>query len=159
MGNFYALLGAALAVLIAGIGSAIGVGRSGQAASALLSKQPDKFSNAMILQLMPATQGLYGFVVGFMVLVRLGALGSMTPIDAATGWIIFAYCLPIALVGLGSAVMQGNVVIGCIGLIGKQDKQFGHAMVMIVLVEIFAIFAFIISFLGVMLLDITPLVA
>ena len=156
MGNFYALLGAALAVLIAGIGSAIGVGRSGQAASALLSKQPDKFSNAMILQLMPATQGLYGFVVGFMVLVRLGALGSMTPIDAATGWIIFAYCLPIALVGLGSAVMQGNVVIGCIGLIGKQDKQFGHAMVMIVLVEIFAIFAFIISFLGVMLLDITP---
>ena len=159
MGNFYALLGAALAVLIAGIGSAIGVGRSGQAASALLSKQPDKFSNAMILQLMPATQGLYGFVVGFMVLVRLGALGAMTPIDAATGWIIFAYCLPIALVGLGSAVMQGNVVIGCIGLIGKQDKQFGHAMVMIVLVEIFAIFAFIISFLGVMLLDITPLVA
>ena len=156
MGNFYALLGAALAVLIAGIGSAIGVGRSGQAASALLSKQPDKFSNAMILQLMPATQGLYGFVVGFMVLVRLGALGTMTPIDAATGWIMFAYCLPIALVGLGSAIMQGNVVIGCIGLIGKQDKQFGHAMVMIVLVEIFAIFAFIISFLGVMLLKINP---
>ncbi len=158
MGNFYALLGAALAVLVAGIGSAIGVGRSGQAASALLSKQPDKFSNAMILQLMPATQGLYGFVVGFMVLVRLGALGTMTPIDAATGWIMFAYCMPIAFVGLGSAIMQGNVVIGCIGLIGKQDKQFGHAMVMIVLVEIFAIFAFIISFLGVMLLDITPLV-
>lgn len=156
MGNFYALLGAALAVLIAGIGSAIGVGRSGQAASALLSKQPDKFSNAMILQLMPATQGLYGFVVGFMVLVRLGALGTMTPIDAATGWIMFAYCLPIAFVGLGSAIMQGNVVIGCIGLIGKQDKQFGHAMVMIVLVEIFAIFAFIISFLGVMLLKINP---
>ncbi len=154
MGNFYALLGAAIAVLLSGIGSAIGVGRAGQAASALLGKQPDKFSNLMILQLMPATQGLYGFVVGFMVLFKLGALGTMTAIDVATGWIIFAYCLPIAFVGLGSAIMQGNVVIGCIGLVGKQDKQFGHAMVMVVLVEIFAIFAFIISFLGVMLLNI-----
>lgn len=157
MGVFYAMLGAALAVLIAGIGSAVGVGRAGQAASALLSKQPDKFSNLMVLQLMPATQGLYGFVVGFMVLFRLGALGgALTAIDTATGWVIFAYCMPIALVGLGSAIMQSNVVIGCIGLIGKQDKQFGHAMVMVVLVEIFAIFAFIISFLGVMLLDVAP---
>lgn len=153
IGNFYALLGAAIAVLLAGIGSAIGVGRAGQAASALLSKQPDKFSNLMILQLMPATQGLYGFVVGFMVMFKLGALGTMVTLTEAQGWAMFAYCLPIAFVGLGSAIMQGNVVIGCIGLIGKQDKQFGHAMVMVVLVEIFAIFAFIISFLGVMLIQ------
>ena len=155
MGVFYAMLGAAIAVLVAGIGSAVGVGRAGQASAALLSKQPDKFSNLMVLQLMPATQGLYGFVVGFMVLFRLGALsGQLAPIDTTTVWVMFAYCLPIAIVGLVSAVMQSNVVIGCIGLIGKQEKQFGHSMVMVVLVEIFAIFAFIISFLGVMLMEV-----
>lgn len=154
MGNFYALIGAAIAVLVSGIGSAIGVGRAGQAAAALLCKRPDKFTDVMVLQLMPATQGLYGFVVGFMVLFKLGALGTMVSISAATGWIIFAYCMPIAFVGLGSAIMQGGVSIGCIGLVGKQDGQFGHSMVMVVLVEIFAIFAFIISFLGVMLLNI-----
>ena len=150
-GNVYAILGAAIAVIVSGIGSAIGVGRAGQASSAMLSKQPDKFGSAMILQVMPSTQGLYGFVVGFMVLIKIGALGSMTPLTDAQGWIIFAYCLPAAFVGLMSAIMQGNVAIGCINLVGKQDKQVGHAMLMLVLVEIFAIFAFVISFLGVML--------
>lgn len=159
MGNFYALLGAAIAVLVSGVGSAIGVSRSGQAATALLGKQPEKFGNCLILTVMPSTQGLYGFVVGFMVLFKLGALGTMTPVDVATGWIMFAYCMPIAFVGLFSAILQGNVVISCIGLLGKQDGMFGRAMPLVILVEIFAIFAFIISFLGVFMLDLIPYTA
>ncbi len=159
MGNFYAIIGAAIAVLLSGIGSAIGVGRAGQAASALLGKQPEKYGKVLILQLLPSTQGLYGFVVGFMVLIQLGALGgSMPAIPDSTGWVLFAYCMPIAFVGLGSAIMQGNSAIGCIGLLGKNEKMFGRTIIMVALVEIFAIFAFIISFLGVMLLDI-PTVA
>lgn len=153
-GNFYAIMGAALAVIVAGIGSAIGVGRAGQASSALLSKQPDKFGNTMILQVMPSTQGLYGFVVAFMTMIKLNVFGEMAVLTDAQGWIIFAFCMPIAIVGLVSAIMQGNVAIGCINLIGKQEKQLGHAIPMLVLVEIFAIFAFIVSILGVMLLEI-----
>lgn len=153
-GIVYAIIGAAIAVIVSGIGSAIGVGRAGQAASALLSKQPEKFGSVMTLQAMPSTQGLYGFVVGFMVLIQIGAFGTLAPLTEAQGWMIFGYCLPVALVGLMSAIMQGNVAIGCINLVGKQEKQVGHSMLMLVLVEIFAIFAFVISFLGVMLLDI-----
>ncbi|MCM1368485.1 MAG: V-type ATP synthase subunit K [Roseburia sp.] len=150
IGNIYALLGAAIAVILSGIGSAIGVGRAGQASSALLGKQPEKFGKVLVLQLLPATQGLYGFVIGFMVLYRLGALGTMTAIDAATGWVIMAYCLPIAFVGLVSAILQSNVAIGCIALIGKQEQLFVRTIIMIALVEMFAIFAFIVSILGVM---------
>ncbi|MDE6294086.1 MAG: V-type ATP synthase subunit K [Clostridiales bacterium] len=156
MGSVYAIIGAALAVIVSGIGSAIGVGRAGQASSALLSKQPDKFGTTMILQVMPSTQGLYGFVVAFMMLIKLEAFGSnMAQLTDAQGWIMFAYCLPIAIVGLVSAIMQGNVAIGCINLVGKQENQIGHAIPMLVLVEIFAIFAFIVSILGVMLFDIS----
>ena len=153
-GNFYAILGAALAVIVSGIGSAIGVGRAGQASAALLSKQPDKFGNTMILQVMPSTQGLYGFVVAFMTMIKLNVFGDMVALTEAQGWIVFAYCMPIAIIGLVSAIMQGNVAIGCINLVGKQEKQLGHAIPMLVLVEIFAIFAFIVSILGVMLLQI-----
>ncbi len=153
-GNFYAIMGAAIAVIVSGIGSAIGVGRAGQASAALLGKQPDKFGNTMILQVMPSTQGLYGFVVAFMTMIKLNVFGEMAALTAAQGWIIFAFCMPIAIVGLVSAIMQGNVAIGCINLIGKQEKQLGHAIPMLVLVEIFAIFAFIVSILGVMLLEI-----
>ncbi len=153
-GIFYAILGAAIAVIVSGIGSAIGVGRAGQASAALLSKQPEKFGNTLLLQVMPSTQGLYGFVVAFMAMVKLGAFGEMVSITEAQGWTIFAYCMPVAIVGLVSAIMQGNVAIGCINLVGKQENQMGHAIPMLVLVEIFAIFAFIVSILGVMLLNI-----
>ena len=152
MGTFYAIIGAALAVIVSGIGSAIGVGRAGQASSALLSKQPDKFGTTMSLQVMPSTQGLYGFVVAFMMLIKLNAFGDIAALTDAQGWTMFAYCMPIAIVGLVSAIMQGNVAIGCINLVGKQENQIGHAIPMLVLVEIFAIFAFIVSILGVMLL-------
>lgn len=148
-GNFWALLGAAVAVIFAGIGSAIGVGRAGQAATGLLSKDPTKFGNVLVLQLLPATQGLYGFVVGFLLFL----LKAQTPdMSTAMGMSYFALCLPIAFVGLGSAIMQGSVAVGGINLIGKQDKQFGKAMTMAVLVEIFAIFSFIVSFIGILTL-------
>ncbi len=151
MGNFYAILGAAIAVFVSGIGSAIGVGRAGQASAALLGKQPKNFGSCLTLQLLPSTQGLYGFVVAFMLLSGIGALGGdMAAIDTATGLSYMAYCFPVAFVGLGSAIMQGNVAIGCIGLVGKQEKIFGKAIVMVILVEIFAVFAFIVSLLGVM---------
>lgn len=149
-GTVWALIGAAVAVVLSGVGSAIGVGRAGQASAGLLSKDPSKFGSVLLLQLLPATQGLYGFVVGFMVFIQTGLLGSLKVLSTATGLAYFALCLPIALVGLGSAIMQSAVAVGGINLVGKQDKQMGHAMTMAVLVEIFAIFAFIISFLGVM---------
>ncbi|MCI8458133.1 MAG: V-type ATP synthase subunit K [Clostridia bacterium] len=149
-GTVWALMGAAVAVVLSGIGSAIGVGRAGQASAGLLSKDPTKFGSVLLLQLLPATQGLYGFVVGFMIFIQTGVLGTLKTLSTATGLAYFALCLPIALVGLGSAVMQSAVAVGGINLVGKQDKEMGHAMTMAVLVEIFAIFAFIISFLGVM---------
>ena len=42
MGMVYALLGAAVAVFLAGAGSAIGVGIAGQAASGVVSEDPSK---------------------------------------------------------------------------------------------------------------------
>ena len=62
-GNFYAIMGAALAVIVSGIGSAIGVGRAGQASSALLSKQPEKFGSAAVVELAVELQELQSCVV------------------------------------------------------------------------------------------------
>ncbi len=44
MGMVYALLGAAVAVFLAGAGSAIGVGIAGQAASGVVTEDPSKFA-------------------------------------------------------------------------------------------------------------------
>ena len=48
LGIVYALLGAALAVLLAGAGSSIGVGIAGQAAAGVVTEDPSKFATATI---------------------------------------------------------------------------------------------------------------
>ena len=52
-------------------GPALGVGKTGQAAAALLKEQPGKFAQALILQLLPGTQGLYGFVIGILIWLQI----------------------------------------------------------------------------------------
>ena len=76
LGIVYALLGAAVAVLFAGAGSAIGVGIAGQAASGVVTEDPSKFAKVLIMQLLPGTQGIYGLLVGFITLSKIGLLGG-----------------------------------------------------------------------------------
>ena len=59
-GNGWALIGAALAVILAGCGSAYGVGVAGQAAAGVVTEDPSKFAKVLVIQLLPGTQGSYG---------------------------------------------------------------------------------------------------
>ena len=85
-GAFFAAFGVAIAVALSGMGSALGVGKTGQAAAALLKEQPEKFAQALILQLLPGTQGLYGFVIGILIWCKLSQIchwkqGSLTSLQ------------------------------------------------------------------------------
>jgi len=62
IGLALAVLGAAIAAAVAGIGSALGVGIAGQAAAGLVSEDPDKFGKVLLLEALPGTQGIYGFL-------------------------------------------------------------------------------------------------
>ena len=101
LGLVYALLGAALAVILAGMGSAYGVGIAGQAASGVVTEDPSKFAKVLIIQLLPGTQGIYGLLVAFITLSKIGLLGgSPADLDVRTGLLILIACLPVALVDL-----------------------------------------------------------
>ncbi|MEQ8199505.1 MAG: V-type ATP synthase subunit K, partial [Clostridiaceae bacterium] len=78
-GLIFALLGAALAVALSGIGSAKGIGVVGQAAAGLMTEEPDKFGKTFILVALPGTQGLYGFVIALLVFTKVGILGGAAP--------------------------------------------------------------------------------
>ena len=120
LGIVYALLGAAVAVFLAGTGSAIGVGIAGQAASGVVTEDPSKFAKVLIMQLLPGTQGIYGLLVGFITLSKVGLLGgSVADLDVKTGLLILAACLPIGIVGLLSAISQGKTAAAAIGIVAK----------------------------------------
>lgn len=155
LGIVYAVVGAVLAALMAGIGSAKGVGAAGQAGAGVVTEDPSKFSKVLLLQLLPGTQGIYGLLVAFVTLNKIGALsGSLVQIDGATGLMLFFACLPMAIVGLISAIHQGNTSIASIGLVAKKPEQFGKAMLFPAMVETYAILSLLISVIAVTMIQV-----
>ena len=111
LGLVYGLLGAAVAVFLAGAGSALGVGIAGQAAAGVVTEDPSKFAKVLVLQLLPGKQGIYGLLVGFVTLSKIGLLGGGgLELDPQTGLLILAACLPVGIVGLISGKSQGEAV-------------------------------------------------
>ncbi|MCR5203278.1 MAG: V-type ATP synthase subunit K [Lachnospiraceae bacterium] len=150
MGTVYALFGAAIAVILSGMGSAFGVGVAGQAASGVVTEDPSKFAKVLILQLLPGTQGIYGLLVAFIALSKVGLLsGQPAELSVATGLMVLASCLPIAVVGLVSGRHQGKTAVSAIGIVAKKPDQFGKAMLFPAMVETYAILALLVSILAV----------
>ena len=149
LGIVFALTGAALAALLAGIGSAIGVGIAGEAAAGVITEDPNKFSKVLVLQLLPGTQGIYGLLIGFITLTQIGIMGGDPNVSVAKGLLYLAACLPMAFVGLWSAMKQGKASVASIGLVAKRPEQFGKAMIFPAMVETYAILALLISMLSI----------
>ena len=134
-------IGIFLAVALAGAGSAKGVGLAGEAAAGVVIDEPEKFGKSLVLQLLPGTQGLYGFVIGLFILFRLAA---DTPVN--TGFMYLASGAVIGLAGLVSAVAQGKVSVAGINILAKNEEQQAKGIIFAVMVELYAILAFAISF-------------
>jgi V/A-type H+-transporting ATPase subunit K len=149
LGVFFALSGAVLAALLAGIGSAIGVGMAGEAAAGVVTDDPAKFGKVLILQLLPGTQGIYGLLIAFLALTQIGVLGGSSDISLYKGLLYFVACMPMAFVGLWSAIRQARASVSSIALVAKRPDQAGKAIIFPAMVETYAILALLISILAV----------
>jgi len=137
-----ALFGSGLAAGLSCIGSAKGTGIAGEAASGLLCEDPSKFGKAMILQVLPGTQGLYGIVVWFFAIFTMGFMdGSVFQqgLSVQEGLQYFGACMPMALGGLFSAIAQGRVAAGSINMLARKPDDWAKGMVLCGIVEFYAI--------------------
>ncbi|MEG0779494.1 MAG: V-type ATP synthase subunit K [Oscillospiraceae bacterium] len=147
-GLAFALLGAGLAAVLSGIGSAKGTGIAGEAGTGLLCADPSKFGKVMILQVIPGTQGLYGLVVWFFAIFRMGLLsGGGADMSVQLGLQYFVACMPMALGGLFSAIAQGRVAAGAINILAKKPDDWAKGMVLCITVEFYAILSLLASML------------
>lgn len=149
-GMFWAMLGASFATLFACIGSAKGVGLASEAASGVVAEDPSKFGKMIVLQLLPGTQGLYGFVVTVLIFVFTGVLGTPVDVSLTQGLLYFAASLPIAFGGLFSAIAQGRAAAAGISIVAKRPEESSKAIVSTTLVEFYALLSFLISILSIL---------
>ena len=142
----FAILGAALTAGLCCIGSAKGTGMVGEAAAGLTSEDPDKSTKCLILQVLPGTQGLYGFAALFLVLGQTGLLsGSVLDLSLTQGLSFFAACLPIMLGGWLSAIFQGRVAAASINIVAKHPEAATKGIIYCGIVEFYAILSLLAS--------------
>jgi V/A-type H+-transporting ATPase subunit K len=140
-----ALAGSAIAVAIPGISSAKGVGLVGQASAGAMIEDPKNFGRFLILLALPGTQGVYGFVIGFLIMQKIGIVtGSLVSLTTAQGLALLIAGLPIGITGL-TAVWQGMVCTAGVGLTARRPEESGKTLVMAVFVEFYAVLGFLIS--------------
>lgn len=151
-GTALAMLGAGIAAGLAGIGSGMGVGIAGEAVAGLISEEPEKFGRALVLQLLPGTQGIYGLLCAFLVMMNAGVLGGTSIYDTIEKGAMIAFgCIPIGVVGLFSAIAQGKAAAAGIGVLAKNPEEQGKAITVAIMVETYAVFALLVSILVILL--------
>lgn len=147
-GTALAMIGAALAVGLACSGSAKGVGKVGEVGAGVLTEDPGKFSQVLILQILPGTQGLYGLVAWFFALMKMGFFsGGLRMLTIQEGIMFFAACIPIAIGGLLSAIAQGKCAAAGAAMCSKRPDQLSKGVIMAIMVEFYAILSLLASFL------------
>lgn len=147
-GPILAMMGAAFAALFAGIGSARGVGIVGEAAAGLITEDPEKFGKTLILQVIPGTQGFYGFITALIILSNIGLLsGNLKPLTLSQGFLYLMASLPMAFVGYSSAIAQGKTAAAGIQILAKRPEKMFNGVIYAVMVETYAVVALITSIL------------
>ena len=147
LGLALAICGAAVAAL-AGVGSALGVGVAGEAANGVVAEDPNKFGQTLVLQALPGTQGIYGLLIAFLILVKTGVMGG-DPLDLSMQqglYFLFAG-IPIGVVGIWSGWAQGKASAAGIMLIAKRPSELAKGIIYAAMVETYAILALLVSFL------------
>jgi len=134
------ILGIIVSILFSGIGSARGAAMIGKAAAALISEQPEKFGQSLVLQMMSASQGLYGFIVGFLIFINIG--------DDLT-FRLALRCLGAGVLmgttGYLTAIQQSSIAAAGIQILAKKPEHSTKGVLYSAMVETYAIFAFVIS--------------
>lgn len=149
------IIGLVLTALLCGIGSGLGLKSTGKAAAGVLSEDPSKFSKVIVLSLLPATQGIYGFLIailGAQYLPTVQALTENSILNAATaaqitaqGWNVFWACVPMMLGGAVSAYLQGRTAATTIIAVGKKGEIASRSIIFPAMIEFYALLGLVVS--------------
>jgi len=139
LGLALSLAGVAIAVFLGGMGSAWGVAIAGEAAAGVLTEDPEKFGRLLVMIALPGTQGFYGFLGGFYIMMKVGLLTGAQTVSPAAGLALLFAALPVGVVGFVSGIYQGKASAAGIQIIAKKPEEMGKAIIIPAMVETYAV--------------------
>ena len=137
----WALIGAMLAVMFGGMGSARGIRIAATQAAGVMSEKPELFGRLLVLMALPGTQGFYGLIVVIMIALRIGLIEAKVVIGPLAGLGLLAVGFGAGMVFWRSAVFQGETSAAAIALVAKRPEEAGRSLLLPALVETYAVVA------------------
>ena len=134
------IVGIVVSIVLSGVGSSRGAAMVGKAAAALISEQPEKFGQALVLQMMSASQGLYGFIVGFLIFINISDNMAFE-----LGLRCLGAGLLMGLSGYLTAIQQSSISTAGIQILAKKPEHSTKGVLFSAMIETYAIFAFVVS--------------
>lgn len=143
----WALLGGGIAVILGGIGSAIGITIASAVVSGIVTEDGEKFGKLLPLAAMPGTQGIYGFISAVLVLIFFGIFNGKVGLAPEAGFKVFLACIPVGVLCLVTAIYQGRTGATAAGIVARRSEDSGKALILPALVETYAVLALIVTIL------------
>ncbi len=142
-GPALAFAGVMLAGALGAAGSSLGCGKAGEATASVTGEKPELFIKMLILQALPGSQVIYGFVIAALVLFG----GKIADFGTVEGAQVLCAGLTVGIAAFVSGLFQGRVIVAGAQAVAKDENQLVNVIVFAAVVETFAIFGFLISFL------------
>jgi len=147
-GLMLAIIGAAIAAVIGGIGSSIGILIASSKGAGVLAEKPNLFGKILILTALPGSQGVYGLLIAILILLKAGVFEKTDQILSMTGgYQLLGAGIIMAVAAISSAWLQGKSVAASMGAVARNEELAGKAIVMSVLIETYAIFGLLVALL------------
>lgn len=142
------IIGCALAMGIAGMGSAMGLMLAGTSAVAVTAEKPELFGKCLIFQVLPMTQAVYGLLTAILLMMGAGLLGgSGTDLtNPMLGVSAIGIGLVVGLTGI-SAANQGMVASASISATARNPEVAARGIIYTVMPETIAIFGLLVGIL------------
>lgn len=136
----FGMIGPALVLGLACLGSAIGCGIAGMASHGVMARVEENHGKFIGMSAMPSSQAIYGFVL--MIFMRQAILNnSLAPWDG------IGIGLSVGLAIMFSAIYQGRCAASGIQASARQPSVYGKCLAALGIVESFSLFAFVFALL------------
>lgn len=143
------IIGCALAMGIAGVGSALGLMLAGTSAVAVTGEKPELFGRCLVFQVLPMTQAVYGLLTAILLMMGAGLLGGSAAADLSNpmlGISAIGIGLVVGLTGI-SAANQGMVASASISATARNPDVAARGIIYTVMPETIAIFGLLVGIL------------
>ncbi len=136
----FSMIGPAIVLGLACLGSAIGCGIAGMASHGIMARVDENHGKFIGMSAIPSSQAIYGFVL--MLLMKKAIVAN-----TLTAWNGIGIGTSIGLAIMLSAIYQGMCAATGIQASAKQPAIYGKCLAALGIVESFSLFAFVFALL------------